>query len=79
MKRVVVLILFMVIAIFTYGQTNVTKKIDDPPKKTDNKEAVKTVPKSQQNQAQIKKAQTQKKKTKQVARKAKAIRRKKNG
>lgn len=79
MKRAVVLLLFMVIAILNYGQTDVTKKIDDPPKKTDNKETVKTVPKSQQNQAQIKKAQIQKKKTKQVARKAKAIRRKKNG
>ncbi len=29
MKRVVVLLLFMFIAIFTYGQTDVTKKIDE--------------------------------------------------
>ncbi|PLX23113.1 MAG: hypothetical protein C0597_01410, partial [Marinilabiliales bacterium] len=67
-------------ASFAQEPKKVEKKITDPQKK----EAIKTVPKSEQKKSQIKKtqlknAQMQNKKKKQVVRKAKAIRKKRNG
>ena len=83
MKRIAIVTVFVFIALISFGQANtkkVEKKTIDPPKK----EIVKTVPKSTQKQAQIKKtqikkAQLQNKKKKQVVRKAKAVRRRRNG
>lgn len=80
MKKLVIALVLVSVAIASYGQIDVekvNKGNTDPPKK----EIVKTVPKAEQNKAQIKKAQIKKAqirnyKKKQVVRKAKAIRRK---
>lgn len=81
MKRLAILVVFVFVALVSFGQTDEKtqeKDVTDPPKK----ETIKTVPKSTQKKAQIKKAQVKKaqvqnKKKKQVVRKTKAVKRKK--
>ena len=88
MKRIAIVIVFVFIALVSFGQAN-TKKVEKKSTDLPKKETIKTVPKSTQKQAQIKKAQIKKaqirkaqmqnKKKKQVVRKARAIRRRRNG